>query len=239
MGCGKSSSADAKEIEINKKENLDVYVSVASAPARSILCFLKLSNINFVRHDLVLYKDTRTEEYAKINPFHTVPAIVHKGFNLWESPAIATYLADAYKIDNQWYPKDIKTRTRIVSYFHWHHTGIRAHVEGYMSAKVYGPMKGAPPITPQAEHEFVDKLKKMYETIGTMLTETGYIARTTQASIADIFAANEIANSDNSATLLEGYPQVKKWYNTISSNQAVKENIDAAVEMFKKLGIFS
>ena len=100
-------------------ELIHLYGHPFSQPYRSIEFFLRTSGINFEFHliDLV-EKQYLTEEYAKINPHQQIPAIVHGDYNLWESPAIVAYLADAFNTDNQWYPKDIKIRGRINAFLH-------------------------------------------------------------------------------------------------------------------------
>lgn len=56
-------------------------------------------------------KEQLDADFVKINPQHCVPTIDHGGFVLWESRAIATYLADVkYPNGNALYPKDVQKR---------------------------------------------------------------------------------------------------------------------------------
>ena len=165
-----------------------------------------------------------TENFAKINPFQAVPAIVHGNYNLWESAAIITYVADTFNIDNNWYPKDIKIRGRIDAYLHWHHQNIREPIMGLLLPKVFGPrFLGAPELTPEAEAPLRAKLEECLGNIKWCLAETGNIARTAEPSIADIFAYSELAQAIVLNLDLALYPEVKAWYDKIGTIEAVIE----------------
>ena len=168
--------------------DLHVHAHPVSQPTRSVLAFLKLSGIPFEFHLVDLFKrEHLTEDFAKINPFQAVPAIVHEDYNLWESAAIVAYLADAFNTDNNWYPKDIKIRGKINAYLHWHHQNVRDPIAGFLRAKVFAPkFLGAPELTPEAEAPLRAKLEECLGNIKWCLAETGNIARTDEPSIADI-----------------------------------------------------
>src|SRR5574343_1610841 len=104
--------------------DVQVYGNIISQPTRSVLAFLKLSNIGYSFNSLDFGKGEHlTPEFSRINPYQAMPAIVHDGHNVWESAAIISYIAGVYNVDNQWYPKDPRARSRIDAYFHWHHQG--------------------------------------------------------------------------------------------------------------------
>ena len=108
------------EVIIFMSTTLELYGHLMSQPSRSLIIYCKLSNIpyNFHNIEFLTARDNMTDEYAKIHPFQEIPAILHGKYNLWESAAIVTYLADAYNLDNQWYPKDIKQRGLVNAYLH-------------------------------------------------------------------------------------------------------------------------
>ena len=154
--------------------------------------YLKASNIQFESKTIYpLRGEASTEEYIKINPFETIPAIVHKDYSLWESAAIITYISEVYDIDNQWYPKDHKIRGRINAYLHWHHQNIRSSLIGYLRAKyLISKFSGAPVLTPEQEAPLQVAVKTFLENLEWLISETGFVARTQTATIADVFTYN-------------------------------------------------
>ena len=202
--------------------SLHLYGNLISQPVRSVLIFLKLSGIDFEFHNLdAVKREYLTEEYAKINPFQTIPAIVHGEYRLWESAAIVAYLADAFSVNHHWYPEDIKIRGRINAYFHWHHQNVRDPISGLIRAKFSPKVFGGPELTPEAEAPLGAKFEECLDNLAWNLSETGYIARTPERSIADIFAYSELAQTVLIDFDLSTHVKVKDWYDQIGDNEVV------------------
>ena len=205
--------------------DLKLYGHIFSQPVISVLSYCDLSGISYTFHEINLIQEEHTtDEFTKINPFQQIPAIVHNGFNLWESAAIIPYLADAYNINNQWYPKDIKIRARIASYMHWHHSEIRGPIIDYLRAKVGGPkLMGWPQLTEEAEIPYRNRLVQLLNNVAWILSDTGYIARTPGPTIADIHAFAEIASASIISIDLSTHPSVMAWFGEIGSIPRVQE----------------
>ncbi|XP_077511400.1 glutathione S-transferase 4-like isoform X3 [Amblyomma americanum] len=75
--------------------------------AKAIGVELSVKNLDFLK------KEHLTQEFLKINPFHTVPTIDDDGFIVYESNAIAYYLLRKYAPDSELYPACVRGRTRI------------------------------------------------------------------------------------------------------------------------------
>ena len=206
-------------------DSLHLYGHPLSQPSRSVEIFLRLSGINFEFHLVDLFNGQElTEEFTRVNPSQQVPAIVHGEFNLWESAAIIPYIADAFNIDNQWYPKDIKIRARINAYLHWHHQGVREAIGEYPFFTDMGPkLFGLPELTPEAKVAITAKYNEGYANLKWILSDTGYIGRTSEATIADVFAYSEVSNTLIIKETLSDFPEVKAWYDKIGANEIISQ----------------
>ncbi|XP_050504501.1 glutathione S-transferase 1-like [Diabrotica virgifera virgifera] len=61
----------------------------------------------------IMKREQFTEAFLKINPQHTLPTLVDGDLTLWDSHAIAGYLATQYSKDDNLYPKDPKKRALV------------------------------------------------------------------------------------------------------------------------------
>ena len=216
-------------------ETLHIYGQDVSQPFRTIVIFCQLSKIPFEHHLVDLVKgDYLSEEYKNMFPNQQVPAIRHGDFCLEESAAILAYLADAYNVDNHWYPKNIQTRGRINAYLHWHHQGLRAICKKYLFVKHVAPAYlGAPPLSEEKDQEFRLLYEDTLKTLTWVLSETHYVARTNGPTIADVFAYNEILNSLLLGVGLNNYPEIKNWFDEIERVPFVLENCRTLKELIR------
>lgn len=210
---------------------LVVYGASMPQPVRSVLYFLQISNIEYTFRPVnISAGEHLTEEYSKINPFQTLPAIVHNGFNLWESAAIVTYLSEVYNVDNEMYPKDLKTRARINAYLHWHHENMRTPLASYFFSKHISPkVANTPALTDLTEKPYKQALEIWYTTIENQLKETGFIARTPEKTIADIFAFNEVSIGLLIPLDLTSHPIIQQWYTSMSSDAILQSLLSDAL----------
>ena len=89
-----------------------------------------------------------------VNRFNKVPAINDNGFKLSESVAIFHYLGRKGIIPERWYPKDIKTLTRVDEYLEWNHNNISLSAGTLFYLQVLQPTKtGVPPSAERIEQQ--------------------------------------------------------------------------------------
>ena len=202
-----------------------VYGNAISQPYRSVVFYLKASNIQFESKTIYpLRGEASTPEFIKLNPFEAIPVIVHNDYSLWESAAIITYISDVYNVDNQWYPKDHKIRGRINAYLHWHHQNVRAPQFHYLVAKYLLPIfRGAPELTVEQEAPYKQALNTFFENLEWLIADTGYVARTQTATIADVFAYNELNVALFLPINLDDHPKVKAWFDGMGNDPILAE----------------
>jgi glutathione S-transferase len=216
--------------------DLVVYGMILSQPTLSTLMFCSLSSAPFTFHPVDLVTEENLSDwYTKVTPFQAVPAISHNGFTLWESAAIVAYVADAFDLDTQWYPKDIKARGRINAYLHWHHTNTRAALDGYFTAKVLAPtLFGSEALNEVTEAPYLLKVNEWLDTFTWMLAKSGYTAGTERPSVADIFVYNELSCIWR-IICVDRYPDVRRWYEEIGEIDEVKRYTREAAEVAAKV----
>ncbi|XP_011208410.1 glutathione S-transferase 1 [Bactrocera dorsalis] len=89
-----------------------LYGIEASPPVRSVLLTLNALDLPYEFIDVDLFaKANKSEEFLKINPGGTVPALLDDGQAILDSHAIIAYLASKYGKDDSLYPKDLVKRS--------------------------------------------------------------------------------------------------------------------------------
>lgn len=215
--------------------SVDLYIEHLSPPCRAVLAFCLQTGIPVNIKEIRLAAGQHlTEDFLKISPWGTVPAIVHDGQSFYESHAILTYLAEKFNKTEQWYPSDLVVRTRIQTYLNWHHLNIRAPFGIYLFNKVIGPkffkIKFSQDLNDRFEGEQKMSLGFLDELLGK-----GFVALTAQPSIADICLYCEFTQSSAFGIDLSGYSNVQKWMKTMESLNGVKESHRVFNKMIPKL----
>jgi glutathione S-transferase len=211
--------------------SIDLYGNMLSQPTRSVIVFCELSGIPYTYHDVLLYKrEQKTKEFLQLNPFGQVPVIVHDGFNLWESGAIVIYLADAFNVDSDWFPADIKKRSRISAYLNWHLNNTRVHCRSVPYYTIIGPLfYSLPPITDEHRAILDNNLENFFVEFNEMVN--GKYLCGDSLSIADVFAFNELFNLKICDKSFSHHPHITKWYNEIYNIEIVRNSLEQAENM--------
>lgn len=96
-----------------------LYYVVGSPNCRKIHAVLNHLNLNVDFEYLDFFSgDLQSPAYRAVNPNGMVPALVDGDLTLWESNAIAQYLADAADADDL-FPRDPKRRADVVRWMAW------------------------------------------------------------------------------------------------------------------------
>eukprot|EP01091_Cochliopodium_minus_P013107 TRINITY_DN412_c1_g1_i2.p1 TRINITY_DN412_c1_g1~~TRINITY_DN412_c1_g1_i2.p1 ORF type:complete len:371 (-),score=95.61 TRINITY_DN412_c1_g1_i2:18-1130(-) len=213
--------------------SLKVYLFHLSQPSRSVYNFLIENNIQYEEIIVDLAKgEHRGEQFLKINPQGTVPAINDNGLSLSESSAIMIHLAQTRKLPDHWYPSDPQAKAAVNQYLHWHHQNLR---KGGMSFFYSYFMKDEQKKN-QALNDFHEASKRIEERLKN--STNGYICNTTGPSIADFLAFHEYVSQVEYGIVDlsdKDYPHIKKWYNRLKHRESCRKTVEIAVELFRKL----
>jgi GST-like protein len=160
-------------------------------------------------------------EYLAINPNNKIPSIIDdegpdgKPFTLFESGAILMYLAE--KSGKLW-PTDTRQRYAVIQWLMFQMGGV-------------GPMFGQANYfcrleekIPYAIERFQKEARRLYNVLDQELGRRDYLA--SEYSIADIATYPWVWRHEMHGVKLAEYPNVKRWYDTISKRPAVQKGME-------------
>ncbi|KAK7929801.1 hypothetical protein WMY93_006196 [Mugilogobius chulae] len=209
--------------------SLELFLDMNSQPCRSVYMFAKKNNIPVEVKTVSLRNGEQfTEEFVKVNPIRTVPALKDGDFCMGESVAMLQYMAERFKTPDHWFPADLQKRARVNEYLCWQPTGIRLHGSKVFWLKLLLPtvfkmevpeekMKGA--------LEDLDSSLKVIE--DTFLQDKPFIVGD-QISMADLVAVVEVMQPFAAGVdVFKDRPRLSAWKDRVV--QAVgKELFDEA-----------
>ena len=130
-----------------ERKKIVLWVDKVSQPARAVIGFCRLAQIDHELKELAMFKGEHlTEDFAKINPAKQIPVLqeIDEGsgetFTLSESHAILRYLADSRGVADHWYPRNLRKRAKVDQYLDSHHGALRYAVHSYNVKKHLSPV---------------------------------------------------------------------------------------------------
>ena len=156
-------------------------------------------------------------EFIKLSPFRKIPVIIDHDskISLFESGAILIYLAEK---SGKFY--DQKNRTIINQWLMGQMAYIGPMLGQHHQFHHYNPGKSK-----FGEERYFKISKKIYEELNERLSVSDYLAGK-DYSIADIATFPWIARHEWHDIGLKNYKFLSKWYQVISSREAVKKGYD-------------
>ena len=160
-------------------------------------------------------------EYLAINPNNKIPAIIDpdgpggKPFTLFESGAILLYLAEK---SGKLSPSDLRERYTVIQWLMFQMGGVGPM---FGQANYFYRLKEK---VPYAIERFHKEARRLYNVLDQELARKEYLAG--EYSIADIATYPWVWRHEIHQVKLEEYPNVKRWYDTISQRPAVKRGME-------------
>jgi glutathione S-transferase len=185
-------------------------------------------SLNFRTVDLA-NDDHVTEEFIKINPSSTVPALIDGDFKIFESSAIAIYMVEKYAKDDRLYPRDLEKRTNVNSKLFY--------VSGYFFSRLYQIcVPGYAGIETEIPQTKVDEIIRGYTTVERIFSEHDYLAGD-YFSLADLLF---MCIMESSIQLIpcesEQYPKINGWLERVRKqpySEYNKESANSQIQFYK------
>jgi glutathione S-transferase len=205
-------------------ESLIIHGVTGSQPARSVYWTCLIKGLPFELRPVDLASPEARGLLLELNPTGQVPTIEDGGFVLYEMPAILTYLCEKHGWADL-LPTDLRTRSRINQYLHFHHNSTRR-----LSAELMAPHVIVAILDQLGDSDYLsdiverahapDKLAIGRRTAQHVaeLIETGYFRNghrflcTGEPTIADLACYEELAQLRWADLYdFEGFPKLRAW----------------------------
>ncbi|MBX3686203.1 MAG: glutathione S-transferase N-terminal domain-containing protein [Rhodocyclaceae bacterium] len=162
-------------------------------------------------------------EFAALNPNRKIPVIVdHDGPDgrpmvLIESGAILVYLAEK---SGRFMPRDPRSRSEVLQWLMFQMGSV-----GPMLGQAHHFLRFAPEKVPYAIARYDAEARRIYAVLESRLQGRNWLAGD-DYSIADIACFPWIARHEWQHIDLADYPQVKRWFHTLSARPAVQKGME-------------
>jgi len=160
-------------------------------------------------------------DFVAINPNSKIPAIVDSDgpdggpFTLFESGAILIYLAGK---TGKFLPASVSGKYIALQWLMFQMGGV-----GPIFGQVHHFLRAAKEKVPYAIERFTKENRRLYGVLDKRLGEAPFLAE--EYSIADIATYPWVLRHEWQQVDLAGYPNVKRWFDTISARPAVQRGI--------------
>ena len=160
-------------------------------------------------------------EFLKISPNNKIPAIVDrdgpggKPYALFESGAILMYLAEK---TGRLMPTDMAGKYEVIQWLMFQMANIGPMLGQVHHFRVYAPEK-----IPYAIDRYTNEAKRLYGVLDRRLEGREWLAG--DYSIADIATFPWLRSWERQGVVLDEYPNVKRWFDTIAARPAVQRGL--------------
>jgi len=193
----------------------------ATPNGKKVSVMLEEVELPYEVHSINIAKgDQLKPEYLAINPNNKIPAIIDidgpggKPLKLFESGAILMYLAEK---TGKFLPQEMAKRYEVIQWLMFQMGGV-------------GPMFGQANYFYRLEEKvsfaierYYKEAIRLYKVLEQTLGQRDYLAG--DYSIADIATYPWVGRHDGHNVKLEEFPNVKRWFETISQRPAVKRGM--------------
>jgi len=191
---------------------------------RKVSIMLEECGLPYKVHEINIGQDEQfTPEFMAINPNSKIPAIVDsdgpdgKAISMFESGAILIYLAAK---SGKFLPASDRGKYEALQWLMFQMGGV-----GPMIGQAHHFIRSAKEQVPYGIERYSKETRRLYGVLDKRLATEKYLAAG-QYTIADIATYAWIARYEWHKVDLNDFPNVKRWFDTISARPAVKRGMD-------------
>ncbi len=196
----------------------------ATPNGRKASIMLEELGLEYEVHEVNIGKGEQfNPDFLAISPNNRIPGIVDEDgpdgepLSLFESGAILVYLAE--KTGSELLPAEPRARATVMQWLMWQMGGLGPMV-GQAHHFLFNPKE----VVPYGQKRYHDETKRLYGVMDKQLAATAYLAGEAY-SIADIACYPWVARFERHQVDLNDFPNVKRWFDTISEREAVKKGM--------------
>jgi glutathione S-transferase len=161
-----------------------------------------------------------TPEFLKLNPAGRVPVLVDGDFVLWESNAIAQYLASQQP--NSLYPEDIKIRADVMRWQCWQMAHWKMGCQPMQYEHLIKPLLRLGKPDSQVVEQAIATFHKDAGVLEGWLSDRAYLVNES-LTLADFAVATFLLYAEPAHLPLESYPNIQRWYAQVRALPAWQE----------------
>ena len=191
---------------------------------RKVSVMLEECGLPYTVHEINIGKDEQfTPEFIAVNPNSKIPAIVDsegpdgRPMSMFESGAILVYLSAK---TGKFLPESPRGKFEALQWLMFQMGGV-----GPMFGQAHHFIRSAKEQVPYGIERYSKETRRLYGVMDKRLEQEPYLAAG-EYTIADIATYPWVSRYEWHQVDLNDFPNVKRWYDTISARPAVKRGMD-------------
>ena len=196
----------------------------ATPNGRKVAIMLEELGLEYTVHEVSLPKGEQHDPaFLALSPNNRIPAILDPDgpggapLGLFESGAILIYLAE--KTGSELLPASGVDRAVTLQWLMWQMGGV-----GPMFGQAHHFLFNPKEVVPYGQKRYHDETRRLYRVLDKRLSEASYMAGAFY-SVADIATYPWVARYERHQVDLAGYPEVKRWFDTLGQREAVRRGM--------------
>lgn len=201
---------------------IDVY-SWSTGNGKKVFIALEEMGLPYTVHPINIYKNENLDPaFESLSPNQKIPVIKDQetDITLFESGAILQYLAEK---SGKFYGKNEKARWDVTQWLMWQMSGVGPMMGQALHFLFYNKDASS-----YAAERYGKETRRLYAVMDKKLSKKDFIAG--DYSIADMAIWPWITRYERLLISLDEYPNVQRWYRTISARPAVVKGFKVLAE---------